>query len=133
MGFQWLDGGFLDRKAVEPKDVDVITFHLHENGLDPDGVNALAERRPELFGDELTLETFCCDAYFIDLDGEDKEFLIRYVTYWVGLFSHQRVTGVRRGLVQIPLGPNDDDGPACDMLQTLEALQESATSEELAP
>lgn len=127
-GFQWLDGGFLDRKAEEPKDVDLITFYRRKQGWSATTMVELADRRPELVDE--TFSTFMCDAYFIDLDDDDREFLARYIAYWVGVFSHQRVTGVRRGLVQVALGPDEDDGPAYGMLDTLDSLEETESQQE---
>ena len=130
-GFQWLDGGFLDQKAQEPNDVDVITFYRRKDGWDVAFLQALAERRGDLFSE--TFSTFACDAYFVDLDDDNRDLLVRQIAYWVGLFSHQRITAVRRGLVQVVLGPADEDEAACAMLQTLDDLDESAVGEEPKP
>lgn len=108
-GFQWLDGSFIERveqaENRPPNDIDLVTF-----AKIPNVRQAWIEANSELILTEFTRYDFCCDAYFVDLE-RLPEFLCKDITYWFGLFSHQRDTLKWKGLLQIPLF--SDDEAAC--------------------
>ncbi len=113
---QWVDGGFLDRKPTEPADIDVVTLFSKPGDWAPGHLAELTRARPHLFEPEAAKERFHVDAYYVDLDLEPKG-VLRRVTYFFGLFSHQRVTRAWRGLLQVPLPSPDNDTGARDILE----------------
>ena len=62
----------------------------------------------DLFDPMKTKATFGCDAYFVSLD-IPPHLLVADTMYWHGLFSHQRVTSLWKGLIQVSLASDDDD------------------------
>lgn len=111
-GFQWIDGSFVeDCEAVRgrpPSDLDIITFSVR-----PDTLIDLAAwehyfiTRPDLFDPETTKRLFKCDAYFVDLRAHPVH-IVNNTRYWFGLFSHQRDTYLWKGMLEIPLGDDDE-------------------------
>jgi hypothetical protein len=69
-----------------------------------------------LFDPEEAKAAFDCDAYFVDMN-KPAHLLIEDTAYWFGLFSHQRVTALWKGLLQVPLDSDDDE-----VRQALEAI-----------
>jgi hypothetical protein len=55
--------------------------------------------------------TYGCDAQWIDLN-TDPYNVISHTRYWFGLFSHQRVTGVWKGMLEIDHSLTDGDAAA---------------------
>jgi hypothetical protein len=47
------------------------------------------------------------DGSFVDLD-KKSEFVVEDTRYWFGLFSHQRVTSLWKGMLKISLHSDDD-------------------------
>ena len=107
-GAQWLDGSFVEDRGTEPKDVDVVTFHM----LAPADDAAFAAGHPELSRAKLTKASFTVDAYFVPLCGTNRWSVVPVTSYWYGLFSHQRVTERWKGMVQVRLESPDDDAGA---------------------
>ena len=109
-GFQLIDGSFTeDCEALRqrpPSDIDVVTFARLP--VPPDQKAAFGEANAGLFATRLTKPTYHCDAYFVDLD-LPGHLLVEDTAYWFGLFSHQRVTSLWKGLVQVQLASNDAD------------------------
>lgn len=112
-GMQWIDGSFVEdverTRGRPPKDIDLVT--LFRRPLAYTGKPAVwkADFRntifPALFDVKSCKASFHCDTYPIDLES-DSESLIAQSNYWLGLFSEQRNTKSRKGIVAIPL-PND--------------------------
>lgn len=115
-GFQWLDGSFVEHveetRSRAPADVDVVTF-AHRPTASPDEWKRLVKNRPDLFQPSETKKRYCCDAYFVDLD-KKPFFVVDDTRYWFGLFSHQRVTSLWKGMLSVPL--QSDDGAARSLL-----------------
>lgn len=108
-GFQLIDGSFTEDcenvRGRPPSDIDLVTFGtlpvpVHERS------RFLAANMP-LFNPENTKQAYSCDAYFVDLQ-KPSHLLVADTTYWFGLFSHQRVTALWKGLIQVPLVSDDD-------------------------
>lgn len=100
--FQWIDGSFSeDIEATEqrdPGDIDVVTF----GQLPANALNA----HPDLFNPQATKRQFSCDAYFVDMSL--PAVAVHFQTcYWLGLFSHKRVTNLWKGMLLVPLDVDD--------------------------
>lgn len=109
-GFQWLDGSFVEHieetRGRAPADVDIVTFARRPTAS-TDEWKRLVNNHSNLFQPRETKKQYCCDAYFVDLD--KKPFLIVDDTrYWFGLFSHQRVTSLWKGMLSVSLQSDDD-------------------------
>lgn len=110
-GFQWIDGSFLeDAETVRgrpPADIDLVTFASM-----PPGITArdFHNRHADLFDPRLTRPRFGCDAYFVDLGlgARRPDLLVMQSRYWYGLFSHQRASGLWKGMLQIDLYSDDE-------------------------
>ena len=108
-GFQLVDGSFTEdceaRRGLPPSDIDVVTFALlpvpRPETLAFMGANAA------LFSPAATKAAYKCDAYFIDL-GKPSRLIAEDTMYLFGLFSHQRVTALWKGMVRVPLISDDD-------------------------
>lgn len=113
-GFQWLDGSFVENVEVTqcrpPADIDIVTFSYRPEQYKDEGQwVGLIESRPDLFDPEVARDKFHCDAYFVDLSLGMPGYLIDQTKYWFGLFSHQRVSSVWKGMLEIPLTNDDSD------------------------
>jgi hypothetical protein len=108
-GFQLIDGSFTEdcegRRGRPPGDIDVITLADLPVGR-PD-VTAFMQANLALFSTAQAKATYKCDAYFIDL-GKASRLIAEDTMYLFGLFSHQRVTALWKGMVKIPLISDDD-------------------------
>lgn len=111
IGFQWIDGSFVEdverNRQRPPEDIDVITFAERPNNtVDlPDWIEFVNDR-PNLFDPGITKNMYRCDAYYVDL-ALPPMILVSSSRYWFGLFSHQRETFLWKGLLEVPL--QDDD------------------------
>jgi hypothetical protein len=110
-GFQWLDGSFcedLASQARDPNDIDVITFLEPPAGVrSPDDfTDDLVRTRPDLTRPSRTKQLFKCDAYYVQLEPDERAD-VELVHYWYGLFSHRR-DDTWKGMVQVPLDPTLD-------------------------
>jgi len=105
-GFQWLDGSFLEEK--EPKDLDIVCFiRLPQNVSTEAEIQALWTDSFGLFDRSEVKATYSLDAFFIDLMGS-PEGLVSLSRYYLQLFSHQRVTFLWKGMIQVPLEDAND-------------------------
>jgi hypothetical protein len=107
-GWQWVDGSFVENTGKEPSDIDVITIANRPptllNTLD---LRAFVQANPNVFQPAQSKAVHKVDAYLVDLGGK-LDSLISVCMYWVQLFSHQKVTGLWKGVVAVPLNPADD-------------------------
>lgn len=109
-GFQWLDGSFVEHveetRGRAPADVDLVTFARRpEMPLDEWKRFVLSHRH--LFDPGETRQRYRCDAYFVDLS-KSPFLIVDDTRYWFGLFSHQRVTSLWKGMLSVPLQSDDD-------------------------
>ncbi len=112
-GFQWIDGSFVENCEVNrgrpPSDVDVITFSVRPGHCQNNNDwSQLIQSRQDIFHPEQSKSTYKCDAYFVDLSVHPVH-LVNQTRYWFGLFSHQRETFLWKGMLEIPLGGDDQD------------------------
>jgi hypothetical protein len=105
--FQWVNGSFSeDIEATEqrdPGDIDVVTFGRLPTGLS--GLSAF-NAYPEIFNPVRSKDTYSCDAYFVDL-ALPAEAIHLHTCYWLGLFSHKRVSNLWKGMLKVALGADD--------------------------
>lgn len=119
-GFQWLSGSFMeDIETLEkrhPGDVDVVVFAPRPSGVADDaGMQAFMTKNINLFHPHFVKPVFHCDPYFVDLN-LPPEYVVERSRYWFGLFSHRRVTGLWKGMLQVPLAVSQDDVDASKLL-----------------
>lgn len=111
-GFQWVDGSFCEDvervRGRPPGDIDVVTVTARPAAVTDDDLRLLVETRPELFRAEHAKKHFGCEAFFIDGSLPARD-VWRQVTYWFGLFSHQRETYQWKGILVVPMLSNDAD------------------------
>ncbi len=111
-GFQWIDGSYVEDceniRAHSPNDVDVVTFAERPTSLTDDIIwNDFVKNKWALLFDRTSVkEQYKCDAYYVDLNMPPINIVSRS-RYWFGLFSHQRVTYLWKGLLEIPLQSDD--------------------------
>lgn len=103
-GFQWIDGSFIEKIEGDPHDVDVVTFFYQPVGINPE---ELVTVNPQLFNRDYTKADYNVDAFFVQLNSEDPELLVRQATYWYSLWSHRR-DGLWKGYLQIDLHAEQD-------------------------
>ena len=118
-GFQVIDGSFTEDcerlRGRAPSDIDLVTFASLP--VIRSQAAQFLQANMGLFTPALTKRNFACDAYFIDL-GKPPPLLVSDTTYFMGLFSHQRVTALWKGAVQVPLVSDDQA-----LLQAIAAYQ----------
>jgi len=118
-GFQWVDGHFLEddrQKKKAPDHIQVVTF-CHPSPLfdDPqyaDLANTVKNRKK-------TRQQFRVDHMPVLLTWP-PELVIDHTRHWCGLLSHQRETGVWKGLLKIDLDTISEDNAALQHLQSME-------------
>ncbi|NOD31109.1 DUF6932 family protein [Ruegeria atlantica] len=109
-GIQWIDGSFVEDvetiRSRAPKDIDVLTlFHrplkyqTNASLWQHDYKNFLHQ---EFFDTNVLKPIYFCDCYGLDLDTEPYR-IVGNSSYWFGLFSEQRDTFRKKGIVEIPL------------------------------
>jgi hypothetical protein len=109
---QWIDGSFCENIEVTrgrpPADIDVVTLLARPATHKNDSAwGALVSANLQVFNSVQTKAAFGCEAFFVDLS-LSGDLVISQITYWFGLFTHQRVTHLWKGLLQIPLVSDDD-------------------------
>jgi hypothetical protein len=111
-GFQWIDGSFVENVEItrkrSPGDIDIVTFAFRPLHLmNSTDWNNFQGKCPDIFKSSLTKVNYLCDAYYIDLNANPL-LIVDYTRYWYGLFSHQKVTALWKGMVQIPLSEDEN-------------------------
>ncbi len=104
-GFQWLDGSFLkDKETLRgdvPGDLDLMIFVRRPNIAKEDAEwSRFVQDNSILFNPVNIKTSYHLDAYFIDLDS-NTETIIDSTRYFLQLFSHQRFTGLWKGLLEV--------------------------------
>ena len=118
-GFQWIDGSFLEDKI--PGDIDAVTFLYFGSPSfpDPDAAWNAHGNSLNLFDRDAAKANFAVDAFFIDLL-DPPEFVVDASRYFLGLFSHQRITMIWKGMLQVRLEDAQDDADALELLSQKE-------------
>lgn len=115
-GWHWLDGSFLENiealQSRAPHDLDVVTFFMRPHNVrDPAAWITFVNQNLPVLDRTQTKLTYGCDAQWVDLS-TDPYNVISHTRYWFGLFSHQRVTGVWKGMLEIDHPLTDGDAAA---------------------
>ncbi|WP_425462821.1 DUF6932 family protein [Methylibium rhizosphaerae] len=105
-GFQMIDGSFTEDcerlRSRAPGDIDLVTFAK----LPVPDVQPFFQANIQLFDRVQTKHLYSCDAFFVDL-GKAAHLLVADTTYWFGLFSHQRVSSLWKGMLRVSLASDD--------------------------
>jgi hypothetical protein len=87
----------------------MVTFFSRPNNVTAQNDWALFfKQHLSLFDRNQTKHLFKCDAFFIDLSLGPYS-VVNLTRYWFGLFSHQRVSAVWKGMLEIHLNGAPDD------------------------
>jgi uncharacterized protein DUF6932 len=107
IGFQWLDGSFLEHvEQIEnraPNDVDVVTFYRLPVGMSE---SQFITNAGPLLGNASVKTDYHVDGYWVDL-GMEPELLTEQSIYWYSVWSHRR-NQLWKGFVQVGLTPAED-------------------------
>lgn len=98
-----------------PQNIDIVTF-AQILGTVPEK-RALVQANLAVFDSRVARKTYCCDAFFVDLSIKPL-LMVDLTRYWFGMFSHQRLTNLWKGMLQVPL--LSDDVSAGNLLGMLE-------------
>ena len=102
----------------EPSDIDVVTFFQLPPG---ETEIRLLEANEALFNPAITKAQFGVDGYSVVLSGCNLSYLVKKVTYWQSLWSHDR--NLRwKGCLEIDLA-DCEDFKASGILE-MDAIQE---------
>jgi len=71
----------------------------------------LIDANPSLFDKTATKKEYGCEGFFVEA-GFPAVLVHRQITYWFGLFTHQKVTFLWKGILQVPLQSDDSDAVA---------------------
>ncbi|MCV2888569.1 DUF6932 family protein [Ruegeria aquimaris] len=110
VGSQWIDGSFVEDiekvRGRPPNDIDLVTLFRRPIRYANDGLRWNTDYENELhfkfFDPRSNKANYSCDSYSLDLDA-DASYLVHWSSYWLGLFSEQRGSARRKGIVEIPL------------------------------
>jgi hypothetical protein len=121
-GFQWIDGSFCENveaiRGRPPGDIDVVTLLVRPKAVQDDVAwQAFWKANQQVFDPKQTKANLGCEAFYIDA-GYPALWVAEQVTYWFGLFTHQRVTNMWKGILQLPL--ISDDAAAAAYVDTLQ-------------
>lgn len=113
---QWINGSFcedIEKTAGRPpNDIDLVSVFQRPPGVaaDPLWAPFVNANRP-LFDPVAVKAAHGCHAFFVDLNVPVVNALAN-ITYWVQLFTHQRVTYLWKGIVAVPLVSDDANAQA---------------------
>ncbi len=109
-GMQWIAGSFVEdceqTRGRAPGDIDIVTF-AHRHVKDAEAWAAFVAESQHLFDQAEVKRRFKADAYFVDLDVAPR-LIVSDTSYWSGLFSHRRATGLWKGMLGLSLCCDDD-------------------------
>jgi hypothetical protein len=109
---QWVDGSFCEDcerlHSRSPSDIDVVTLYRRPIAAPHPAAAWQLLIDAQIHNRDLTKQKFHCDMYYVDVDFP-AFYKQRELTYWFGLFTHQRVTLMWKGMLAIWLGQNDND------------------------
>lgn len=118
IGFQWLDGSFLENIEVSesrpPNDIDAVTFF---GGLTYTHQADLISNFPEFANPVLAKNKFKVDHYPVDYS-YSPEVTVEMTRYWIQLFTHTR-NRVWKGILRVPINTPIEDQHALDFLNSL--------------
>jgi hypothetical protein len=112
-GYQWCAGSFCEDieklESRSPADIDIVTFFVRPaHAQDHVAWSAFVAAHAAVFDPTQNKAAFRCDAYFVDAS-ISLPTVITQVTYWHGLFGHQRRSHMWKGILRLPLVSDDAD------------------------
>lgn len=118
-GIQWVDGSFVENvesfrpSKPYPGDVDIVTLAYRPNSIPAKNQDwaEFVQSNSDIFDTRIAKQKFRCDAYYVDLN-TPPHYIVGLVSYWFGLFSHQRDSYLWKGLLKLDLGTDDQDAKA---------------------
>lgn len=111
-GFQWIDGSYIENcelyRGCPPRDIDIVTFAERPSRCvdDTSWEAFFIQNEGVLFNRESIKSQYRCDAFYEDLSLPGRVIVSR-ARFWFGLFSHQRMTYLWKGLLEVPLQADD--------------------------
>jgi len=109
-GYQFVDGSFVEDceqiRGRAPADIDLITF-AYLPASTAEEKRAMITAHPSIFDPDAAKDAHKCHAFFQDLVIPGHA-LVKPTCYWFGLFSHQRVTNLWKGMLVVPLQSDDE-------------------------
>lgn len=119
-GVQWLDGSFSEDKEttlkLPPSDLDLVTFYLAKS---PSFSSDFLAKFPDFASRPWIKANFDLDHFWMPANEMLLSDLLSLSAWFAGLFGHRKSDGVRKGLVQVPLGDPADDLAARTLLNTV--------------
>jgi hypothetical protein len=112
-GVQWIDGSFCEdverNRGRPPKDIDIVSLLVRPPALmSGPALQAAVSSNLQLFDRNQAKAAYNCDTFLVDMSLPAPAIYLQ-LTYYFGLFTHQRVSYLWKGLVQVPLPSNDTD------------------------
>jgi hypothetical protein len=112
-GFQWIDGSYCEDieriRARGPADIDIVNLVVRPPALlAPAAWLPVYNANIHLFDRAQVKAAFRCDSFFVDV-GFPAFAVHAQLTYYFGLFTHQRISHLWKGMLQVPLSADDDD------------------------
>lgn len=109
---QWLDGSFCEDveriRGRPPGDIDLVTAFFRPRHLAQQELwSPLVLGNLDLFDPDRAKAKYQCHAFGVDFSMAAWPAINRLV-YFLQLFTHQKVTDLWKGIVQIPLSSDDD-------------------------
>ena len=123
-GIQWIDGSFLEdienTAARAPGDIDVVNFIERPPAYRGNHAawGTFFQSRLDVFHPQTAKAAYRTDAYFVEVEF-GPALVIQQTAYWCGLFSHNRATGLWKGMLEILLDAHQDDDAASQLLATI--------------
>lgn len=118
VGFQWLDGSFLEDIETyafrPPRDLDLLTVFWT---YDLPFLNKLVIDLPAFMNPAISKRDFKLDHFPVMAD-ESPEVTVENTRYWIQLFTHRR-DGVWKGILRIELNTPAEDQVAIDYLNSI--------------
>lgn len=126
-----MDGSFCsDIERLEtrpPGDIDVVTYACRPlHAADNAAFRQLFVSNLNIFDPRQAKANFSVDAYFTDMNMKPHQ-LVERASYWHGVFGHQRVTSLWKGMVRVEL--SCDDAAALQHLDDLDAAPQDAEAQ----
>ncbi|MBX3498555.1 MAG: hypothetical protein KF889_03860 [Alphaproteobacteria bacterium] len=115
VGYQWLNGSFVEdvekTRGRAPGDIDIVTLFRRpiKYQVDPKAWAVDVAQFTTMLSPRECKTRYHCEAFPIDLD-KPAEKIVEDVTYWFSLFSHQRITDARKGMLLVRLATTPSDG-----------------------
>lgn len=110
-GFQWLDGSFVEDcetlRNRPPDDLDLVTFAPVPPGVkDAAALQQIISDNSKLFSPDDAKGEYHCHAFYVSFNLR-PDLMVNLTRFYFGLFSHQRVTGIWKGMLQVALASDD--------------------------